>query len=522
MKAETSKTYHLANDIIFTEFFVNDRTHSVVCSGTAYIPLVFQENLQILKQKFQQLRVANGAIYSGWLDVIESKDTLDSFIHSGLIKDDKAQSSKNNAKHKAVSLIFITNSGCNLSCVYCFEGKNTQTNSFIDLNTAISVIDTIFISLFAGDSLNINFMGGEPLLNWSFIEKIIVYIENKSNENNTNYSLLIQTNLTYLPNDFIFFSKEHNINFAINVDDEEITHNLLRPHRVKSQNSFKQTYQNLEALKAAGIKFDLRSTITAKNVRNLSNIAKLHMNFGANGSYFVLLVPNDVDGKTMTELLPRPDEYFQALNTFIKDEVWNSHSQKYMYLNAIQDAKNLTKNNCAAVSENNYVIDPSGHIYNCTHLVGIIEYNTGEINQLNSQKKESIASLLKRDNDHVCNACAYKYVCMACPITRTLYGDIDMELVYKVRELYCVETKTIINELLIRMAREIILENVPVDQKYDTAFIELAEEWRKWIIDSIRIGCESDSIVETMFKTGKFEHRYAQRIVQEAYRTLRR
>jgi radical SAM protein with 4Fe4S-binding SPASM domain len=257
----------------------------------------------------------------------------------------------------------------------------------------------------------------------------------------------------------------------------------------------------------------------------LIEIAKLHEHLGAISSVFVLLTPVDVDGKKMIELLPDPNDYEQALKMFMEDSIWSTHSQKENYLNSIQYAKNATENNCWAVSADNYVIDVFGHIYTCTHLIGLDGHNAGEINKLNGIKREASANLLKRDNDPICNHCEYRFVCFACPITRALYHEDDETLVNKTRALHCVETKTIINHLLTCMAKELITNDIPLNQKYDTAYSRLPIEWRAWVTQSIKDGCSTDSIIKAIVDS-EYSEGYdivlAQRIVHEARRELQK
>ncbi len=81
---------------------------------------------------------------------------------------------------------------CNLNCTYCIFGmyysrNRPNTNTNINLEYAYSLIDYL-VTLFNDDKLNISrgkpiyfgFYGGEPLLNFSGIKKIISYIENKN------------------------------------------------------------------------------------------------------------------------------------------------------------------------------------------------------------------------------------------------------------------------------------------------------------------------------------------------------
>ena len=69
--------------------------------------------------------------------------------------------------------IFITQQ-CNLRCSYCYIGKK---NAVMSLETAESIINNIFAHTPSEKKIDIDFFGGEPLLEFSLIKKIVSLIE---------------------------------------------------------------------------------------------------------------------------------------------------------------------------------------------------------------------------------------------------------------------------------------------------------------------------------------------------------
>lgn len=67
---------------------------------------------------------------------------------------------------------------CNLSCVYCYQRHDN--NSHMSFEVAKKIVDTIFNSLptLGKDAIVLNFIGGEPLLEFELIKKIYYYVEN--------------------------------------------------------------------------------------------------------------------------------------------------------------------------------------------------------------------------------------------------------------------------------------------------------------------------------------------------------
>jgi len=90
-------------------------------------------------------------------------------------------------------ILKITNK-CNLNCIYCYnykenyENKNNKNNKDMDFKTAKNSIDNILTD--GGELLKIQFTGGEPLLNFNLIEKIINYCNKNYKNKNINISYL--------------------------------------------------------------------------------------------------------------------------------------------------------------------------------------------------------------------------------------------------------------------------------------------------------------------------------------------
>lgn len=499
----SSETYSIAKEIIY----ITRHNYTALCSSINLKPLLFSETEKELKHKFEILSEYDGSSYSDWKGVFEKTDVLDLFLSAGLLIQDKFNYDKLPEEvndKKTFTLVFVTNSGCNLGCVYCYEGKTTLTNSNrISFEQAKSVIDSILIGDISGAEITVNFIGGEPLLHWAIIKKICDYIINISHSYNCKHSLSIQTNLTFLPDGFVDYIKSHDIVVIANIDGPEYIHNALRPYKVGGRSSYIDTLNCLNILKDKEIIFYLHCTITSLNSHLLVEVSELHQQVGAKSSIFGLLRPSDFDGKSMGELLPSTEYYLNGLKRLINHSIWKNHYLNNVYTDGILKAKKQMENNCSASSPDYYVIDQSGHFYNCIYLVNDSQFKNGMAGSINKTEKSNTADILKRANDPVCSKCAYKNVCLACPITR-LINKHNSLAVDKVRELHCIETKTIVNHLLMTMANE------------NNGFQSLNDEWKSWIIDSIQDGVSDEAMIRAMEETMMFQNLSPKRLIEEA------
>lgn len=122
-----------------------------------------------------------------------------------------------------MNLTLHLTSNCNMNCSYCYNNKQEYQQ---DMTFAIAqkAIDFAVNQTFSR-TINVTFVGGEPLLKKDLIRQIVKYC-NKLNEKTFLFSIL--TNGLLLDNDFIDFSLLNNIAISLSLDGIEKSHNLYR------------------------------------------------------------------------------------------------------------------------------------------------------------------------------------------------------------------------------------------------------------------------------------------------------
>ncbi len=226
-------------------------------------------------------------------------------------------------------ILKITNR-CNLNCVYCYAiNKN---NRDMDFETAKNAIDYI---LKMDDKLKIQFTGGEPLLNFDLIKKIIDYCN--ENYSNKYISYAIQTNGTLLNEKIIKKIKNLNIKIGISIDGLEVN-DKLRPYKNKNPSTI-DTLKGIYLLKEYNIPFGVTIVVTNKNLPYIKEFVEYLMALGIKSISFDLLKPKR---KEHLKLLPDKDEFNKILNElknypiYIKNIVRNEklkYYKKYCFLN---------------------------------------------------------------------------------------------------------------------------------------------------------------------------------------------
>lgn len=150
-------------------------------------------------------------------------------------------------------IVFEVTDMCNLECTYCvlgdfYTGFERQNSKNIDIHSAIKLLKYVFNLKIKNnkDKLTISFYGGEPLLNISFIEKIVKFISELNREKKIDVTYNMTTN-GVLINRYILFLVENQFDLLISLDGNE-RNDSHRVYRKSKKNSFHQVIQNLDMI----------------------------------------------------------------------------------------------------------------------------------------------------------------------------------------------------------------------------------------------------------------------------------
>ena len=252
-------------------------------------------------------------------------------------------------------ILKITNN-CNLRCIYCYrEGDGKKDMEF---KTAKNAIDYI---LKRDNRLKIQFTGGEPLLNFKLIERVVDYCRDEYPDKNISYA--IQTNGTLLEEEIIEKIKELGLKVGVSLDTIDPNDTTLRPYR-DGKPSTLDTLRGIYLLREKGVPFGITTVVTSKNLPHLKDLVYYLASIGVRSISFDLLKPKREEHLT---LLPDEEEFRRVLEEirdlpiYVKNLRRNS-KDKYCYLN----------------SGDLLFVNEVGDIYPCPTLEGY--FHRGNIN----------------------------------------------------------------------------------------------------------------------------------------------
>lgn len=124
--------------------------------------------------------------------------------------------------------MFVVTLRCDHTCAYCQVSRQTEDRTNFDMSPghADLAVDMVFRS--PASMLKIEFQGGEPLLNFEMIRRVVLRAEELNREHRRDLAFVIASNLTHITDEILAFCAEHDVTFSTSLDGPEALHNERR------------------------------------------------------------------------------------------------------------------------------------------------------------------------------------------------------------------------------------------------------------------------------------------------------
>lgn len=309
------------------------------------------------------------------------------------------------------ALCLNVTSACNLSCIYCFAHGEGKLSGHMSLETALQSLNFLLEKSNPEATLQIDFFGGEPLLNFDMIKKFVIEAKKKTDR----IKFTLTTNAVLLTEDVLEFLNLENISLILSLDGDKIYNDLNRPSST-GESVWATAFTNIKrAIKSRnGDSYYVRGTITP----NTMDIVKTCRFFVDNGIYRFSLEP--AKGKSTDswavkhEHLQELCKKYEELAKFIIEKRKEGVPVDYFHFNIYLDSPLCSPrrlSGCGAGVE--YLsIDPNGNIYPC-HRLHMKEFSMGNIFE-NNKNFDIIRDKFEKTilfTKSKCNSCWARYYC---------------------------------------------------------------------------------------------------------------
>ncbi|MBR0183898.1 MAG: thioether cross-link-forming SCIFF peptide maturase [Clostridia bacterium] len=309
---------------------------------------------------------------------------------------------------------------CQLRCKYCFasQGDFGGKRMLMSEKTAKNAIDFLILNSKKRKNLEVDFFGGEPMMNFEVIKKTIEYAKKSAKIFDKNFRFTITTNGLGLDDEKIDFLNSEMSNIVMSLDGRK---NINDSMRITAGGSgcYDIVVENFKKIiKKRGKKdYYIRGTFTKKNLDFTQDVIALY-NLGFKK---ISLEPAVIDESTDYAL--DFDDLEKIQKEYDKLAAWVINTQKidpeFVFFHFNIDLKNgpcLTKRVKGCGCGNDYIaVTPSGDIFPCHQFVGKTEFLMGNVND-NLFSKEIKSKCIKNLKDTLksCQNCSAKVFCSPC------------------------------------------------------------------------------------------------------------
>ena len=305
---------------------------------------------------------------------------------------------------------------CQLRCKYCFAstGDFGQGRKLMTLETGKNAIDFLLENSGDRKNLELDFFGGEPLMNFKVVKQIVEYARSREAEFNKKFRFTITTNGLLLDDEKIEFINKEMSNVVLSIDGRKEINDYFRvlPNGQGCYDMILPKYQKLVA--GRGDKeYYVRGTFTNKNLDFSNDVFALYEAGFDQISIEPVVGEGDEYALTEKELTAVFKEYENLANRILENEKKGGKFNFFHFMIDLDQGPCAIKRLRGCGCGNDYVaITPDGDIYPCHQFVGMEEYKMGNIDEgtFNQEMKSDFA------NCHVyskpeCRKCWAKFYC---------------------------------------------------------------------------------------------------------------
>lgn len=306
---------------------------------------------------------------------------------------------------------------CNLACRYCFagEGEYKGGRSLMSYEVGKQALDFLIASSGSRRNLEVDFFGGEPLMNFGVVKDLVIYGREQEKLHNKNFRFTLTTNGILLNDEIMEFLNKEMSNVVLSIDGRKEVHDRMRP----SKNN-KGSYDLIlpKFLKLAESRnqknYYVRGTYTHYNLDFFEDVKHLS-DLGFEQISIEPVIASEEEPYAITkEDLPILFAEYDKLAKFMIER--KKEGRKFNFFHFMIDlsggpcvAKRLS--GCGSGTE--YLsVTPWGDLYPCHQFVGTTEFLMGNV--FDGVKEDSIREEFRECNVYSkekCRNCFARFYC---------------------------------------------------------------------------------------------------------------
>ncbi|MDD6159828.1 MAG: thioether cross-link-forming SCIFF peptide maturase [Oscillospiraceae bacterium] len=293
---------------------------------------------------------------------------------------------------------------CNLNCSYCFasQGKYHGERALMSFEVGKRALDFLVENSGNRTNLEVDFFGGEPLMNFDVVKQLVAYARTIEGPNHKHFRFTLTTNGVLIDDDVIDFCNREMDNVVLSLDGRKEIHDRLRVDYA-GNGSYERIVPKFQKLvEARGDRsYYMRGTFTHANpdfTKDVFHMADL--GFKELSMEPVVCAPGDPAALTPEDLEIVKQQYEILAKEMLKRNREGNGFTFYHYMLDLKGGPCIYKRLSGCGSGTEYMaVTPWGDLYPCHQFVGDEAYKLGNI-------YDGVTNTGLREEFRACNAYA--------------------------------------------------------------------------------------------------------------------
>lgn len=293
---------------------------------------------------------------------------------------------------------------CNLNCSYCFasQGKYHGDRAIMSYEVGKRALDFLVENSGTRRNLEVDFFGGEPLMNFGVVKDLVAYARSIEKEKNKNFRFTLTTNGLNITDEVIDFANKEMSNVVLSLDGRKEVHDRFRVD-LAGKGSYDRIVPLFQKFveKRGGKNYYMRGTFTHYNPDFLNDIkAMLDLGFTEISMEPVVCAENDPSALTAEDREIVKKQYEDLAKLMLKRRNAGKPFTFYHYMIDLKGGPCIYKRVSGCGSGTEYMaVTPWGDLYPCHQFVGEEKFRLGSV-------FEGVTNLEKQNEFAACNVYA--------------------------------------------------------------------------------------------------------------------
>ena len=326
---------------------------------------------------------------------------------------------------------------CNLNCSYCFasQGKYHGDRALMSFEVGKRALDFLMENSGSRRNLEVDFFGGEPLMNWQVVKELVMYARSVEKERGKNFRFTLTTNGMLIDDEVIDFANREMSNVVLSLDGRKEIHDRLRVDYAGNGSYDKIVPKFKKLVDARGGKnYYMRGTFTHANpdfTKDVFHMAEL--GFTELSMEPVVCAPDDPASLTPEDIEIVKEQYEILAKDMLRRIAEGRPITFYHYMLDLKSGPCIYKRISGCGSGTEYMaVTPWGDLYPCHQFVGEESYKLGDIWQgvTNKELREEFRSCNAYAREE-CRDCWAKLYCSGGCAANAFHASGSIRGIYK-------------------------------------------------------------------------------------------